>query len=73
MRRFTIEPINFANFDLVTLVDNTPHCKTHGAMNKMNKLEDGGGYWRCITAVSIQNETACRAGCIEKAYVIKKL
>jgi len=72
-----IIPINFANFDLVYIQNGTPHCKHHGAMNKLNVLEDGGGYWRCITitgyrrtkignAISEQHiETICRAGCCE--------
>lgn len=60
-----IFPINFSNFDLVEL-KKTPHCKKHGAMNKMNILEDGGGYWRCISYVNKNSDTPCRAGCIEK-------
>ena len=65
-----IVPINFADFNLVEVKTTnehrpTPHCKKHGAMNKMNTLEDGGGYWRCITYVTEQNDTACRAGCCE--------
>jgi len=58
-------PINFADFSLVTIKNSTPHCLNHGAMNKMNTLEDGGGYWRCISAVSKTNENCCRAGCVE--------
>lgn len=61
-----IEPINFANFDLVEIKNGTVCCKKHGAMNKMTKNEDGGGIWRCVTYVTKQNDTACRAGCIEK-------
>lgn len=65
-----IQPINFADFDLVIIKgDNTcrptPHCKKHGAMNKMNVHEDSGGIWRCISVVTNQTETACRAGCCE--------
>lgn len=62
-----IQPINFADFGLVELKGQriTPHCKKHGAMNKMNVLEDGGGYWRCISTVSNTSENMCRAGCIE--------
>lgn len=65
-----ISPINFADFKLVEVkTENdcspTPHCKKHGAMNKMNILEDGGGYWRCITFVTKYNDTSCRAGCCE--------
>jgi hypothetical protein len=58
-------PAKFADFELVTLHKNTPHCKLHGAMNKMNTLEHGGGYWRCISTVSKTTENCCRAGCIE--------
>lgn len=65
----TYEPINFSDFSLVKIKDGTPHCDKHGAMNKMNTLEDGGGYWRCITAVSKQNDTLCRAGCCEKRNI----
>ena len=61
-----LEQINFANIELVEIKNGTPHCKIHGAMNKMNKHEDGGGIWRCLAAVSKQNDTACRAGCCEK-------
>jgi hypothetical protein len=61
-----IEPINFANIELVEIKNGTPHCLKHGAMNKMNVHEDGGGIWRCLSAVSKQNDTACRAGCCEK-------
>lgn len=71
-----IEPINMASFDSV-VVKITPHCKKHGAMNKMNVHEDGGGYWRCIAVVSdgikgkpteptsAKNDCVCRAGCVE--------
>lgn len=59
-----IIPINFANFELV-VIDKTPHCKLHGAMNKVNVLEDDGGYWRCLGAITKDNDTFCRAGCQE--------
>lgn len=61
-----IEPIKFATFDLVEIKYGIPYCKIHGVMNKMNKHEDGGGIWRCISMVTKQNENACRAGCCEK-------
>jgi hypothetical protein len=66
-----IIPINFSYFDLVEVITTnnckpTPHCKKHGAMNKMNTLEDDGGYWRCVAYVNRDNDTACRAGCCEK-------
>jgi gamma-glutamylcyclotransferase (GGCT)/AIG2-like uncharacterized protein YtfP len=60
-----LAPINYADFDLVTIVNGYVYCKIHGAMNKMNVLEDGGGYYRCLTSVSIKNDTACRAVCVE--------
>ena len=66
-----IEPIQFADFALVEVTNGTPHCKKHGAMNKMNTLEDGGGYWRCVTYVTKANDNACRAGCCEKRKVAR--
>lgn len=59
-----IAPIKFSEFELV-YIKVTPHCKKHGAMNKMNVFEDGGGYWRCISYITKTNNTACRAGCCE--------
>lgn len=60
-----ILPINDSNstFNLVIIINNTPHCKVHGAMNKMTKFEDGGGYWRCICSVSKKFENNCRTAC----------
>lgn len=52
------------NFDLVYIHNLTPHCKIHGAMNKVSVFETGG-YWRCITSVSKKSENNCRAGCIQ--------
>lgn len=77
-----IAPLDAADFDLVEVKSTnvcapTPHCKKHGAMNKITKDEDGGGIWRCISAVSIttikignsiskkENDTPCRAGCVQ--------
>ena len=65
-----IIPINFSDFELVEVKTTneckpTPHCKKHGAMTKMNLLEDGGGYWRCTGYVTKDNDNACRAGCCE--------
>lgn len=49
----------------------TPHCKVHGAMNKIT----ADGIWRCVSAVSVtkikngnsiskkENDNICRAGC----------
>lgn len=62
----TLEPINFADLTLVEMKEGTPHCTKHGAMNKMNTFEDGGGYWRCLGPISKTNDTLCRAGCCEK-------
>lgn len=61
----TIRTINDNNtdFDLVELRDDgnigrkTPHCKKHGAMNKVSEF-----YWRC----SASKIVGCRAGCIEE-------
>lgn len=77
-----IEQIDMADFGLVEVKTTnecspTPHCKIHGAMNKITVTEDGGGIWRCISVHSFQrvkvgnaigkkeNDCACRAGCIE--------
>lgn len=61
----------------------TPHCKKHGAMNKITMHEDGGGIWRCLAAHSIttikignsiskkENDTVCRAGCIQVKQLTK--
>ena len=57
-----IEEIKYADLSLVYLREGTPHCVNHGAMNKLNVLEQGG-YWRCISVVSKTNDTVCRAGC----------
>lgn len=74
-----IEPIELADFDLVEVKSTneckpTPHCKKHGAMNKITS----DGFWRCI-AISgyriamngnakgqVHLETICRAGCKQK-------
>jgi hypothetical protein len=60
-----IVAINFANFENVEIKNGTPHCKKHGAMNKITKNEDGGGYWRCISVVSNTVDTVCRTGCCQ--------
>lgn len=71
-----------ANFRLVEIkttneCNPTPHCKNHGAMNKITKHEDGGGIWRCLSVHSVskivngnsisykENDTVCRAGCLQ--------
>ena len=72
-----IQPIEDKNsrFDLVELKQDklesrpTPHCKLHGAMNKVSLFKEGtGGFWRCLRSESLtQGKTYndCRAGCIE--------
>lgn len=73
-----IEPLSLADFSLVEIKTTnecrpTPHCKKHGAMNKITL----DGIWRCISVsgyrrVNVGNargeehvETICRAGCSE--------
>ena len=60
-----IKPINFADINSVYIDSktNTPHCKHHGAMNKMTKFEDNSGIWRCLGPVSKKADTLCRTGC----------
>jgi hypothetical protein len=72
-----IVEIDMAEFGLVEILNGTPHCKSHGAMNKITRHDDGGGIWRCITVHSItkirngnqvskkENDCVCRAGCME--------
>ena len=74
----TIEQINLADFSLVELKSTnsnqpTPHCKKHGAMNKITS----DGIWRCISVsgykvsmngnskAKTHQETICRAGCAQ--------
>lgn len=58
-----VEEIKFANIKLVEIKEGTPHCKIHGAMNKATCFENNSGYWRCFSAITDINDTACRAGC----------
>lgn len=77
-----IQALESAEFDLVEVKTTneckpTPHCKNHGAMNKITRHEDGGGIWRCLAVHSIttvrigkqiskkENDTVCRAGCLQ--------
>lgn len=77
-----ITKIDEAAFDLVEVKTTneckpTPHCKNHGAMNKITITENGGGIWRCITVSGYRRvksgnargeehaETICRAGCFQ--------
>lgn len=60
-----------SRFDLVTLKKANcgrivPHCKLHGAMNKVSK----DGLWRCLRSEPDQQKYKgiifdCRAGCKE--------
>lgn len=68
-----IKPINdgsdFDSVELKTSYPNTnptPHCKKHGAMNKVSSY-NGGGYWRCIHTVSQTQDNTCRTGCVEQS------
>lgn len=47
-----------ADANLVTLVDDKPHCTLHGAMNKVSPSPPG--IWRCVHSWS------CRAGVKER-------
>ena len=77
-----IMELELADFGLVEVKTTnecspTPHCKNHGAMNKITQNEDGGGIWRCcsvhsITTIKIgnqiskkENDNVCRAGCMQ--------
>ena len=58
-----------SNINLVYIDEksNTPHCKIHGAMNKVTDT----GIWRCIRAISLKTgkcEDDCRAGCQETEW-----
>lgn len=81
-----IEPLDLAVFDLVELKTTndlrlTPHCKKHGAMNKITP----DGIWRCISVSGYREvrngnsigqvhlETICRAGCSEVKQEIQNL
>ena len=67
-----MEEIEHADISLVEIKNGTPHCKKHGAMNKITK----DGFWRCISVTGFKKiingnsvgekhvETICRAGCI---------
>jgi hypothetical protein len=73
-----IYKLDLADFDLVEIKTTNecspkPHCKKHGAMNKITK----DGVWRCISVSGykrvsegnskglLHQETICRAGCRE--------
>ena len=78
-----IEQIDLSEFSLVEVKSTnecnpTPHCKLHGAMNKITSHEDGGGIWRCLAVHSRtkitngksisykENDAVCRAACLQK-------
>ena len=68
---FNIKEINDADINLVEIKEQpkgifTPHCKLHGAMNKLTK----DGIWRCVSTYKIIDsmkdwikENNCKAGC----------
>ncbi len=45
-----MKPLKDADVDLVYIHNGTPHCKKHGAMNKLTKE----GIWRCISTHGIR-------------------
>lgn len=72
-----IAPIHHSDFDLVEIKTTnacspTPHCKIHGAMNKVTS----DGIWRCIASTGFKAvtdgnargklhiETFCKAACL---------
>ena len=73
-----IKQIEDLDFSLVELKDSsplqncglTPHCKIHGAMNKVSDF----GKWRCLASYYVDKSNPknlkapknnCNAGCIE--------
>ncbi len=55
-----------ASINLVDFSKSTPHCKRHGAMNKLTK----DGIWRCVSTYTWKDdgslkENNCLAGCQE--------
>ena len=60
------------NFERVEIREGTPHCKLHGAMNKVSVFPEGGGYRRCVSTISRSNDNCCRAGCSEQPNLLKK-
>lgn len=73
-----IEQIEMTDFDLVEVKNGSPHCRKHGAMNKISREQNGDGIWRCLSqhgyrAVREGNamgkkydDCVCRAGCMER-------
>lgn len=76
--KMKVIPLELADISLVEVKTTniksckpTPHCKKHGAMNKITK----DGIWRCITVTGytsvqdgnakgqVHRENICRAGC----------
>ena len=65
--KYNLKPVDMADISLVTLKNNYPHCKKHGAMNKVTKE----GIWRCLSTWrfvdaerSKVDYNPCRAGCL---------
>lgn len=78
MKAMNIKPIDLADFELVRIktannCNPTPHCKKHGAMNKVSLYANGGGIWRCITTVAKDSDNCCRAGCEEVRHPVNAL
>jgi len=64
----SISQIKDADLALVEIKEGTPHCKIHGAMNKLTK----DGIWRCVSTYKriekdgkvVVQDNACKAGCL---------
>ena len=65
-----IQKLKDADINKVIIVNNYPHCKEHGAMNKMTQ----DGIWRCVSTYAYVKgkdprgplklkENNCNAGC----------
>ena len=60
MNKMEMKPVDkYSRLDLVYIKDGIPHCKKHGAMNKLTK----SGLWRCFSEVSTQTDRCCNASC----------
>ena len=44
MKVYRIDPLKDADHTKVFMINGTPHCRDHGAMNKLTKE-----IWRCVT------------------------
>ena len=63
-----IKPLKDADHTKVIIKNNTPHCKYHGAMNRLTKE-----IWRCVSTYKVENiftpqekfkANNCNAGCV---------